>query len=194
MTDNQTKEVILAAATHLFAQKGLHQTSMNDIVAASGVSKGGVYWHFQSKDDIITTILEAFFTQEEGELAALLMQDTPAQERLLAFLRQMTETMMAMEETVALGLECYALAAHQENVRLFIQTYFQRYHTLLQELLQQGVARGEFSSLDVPTTALGFSALVEGMILLRTLSATSFDLTTQTIAAAQIYLRGLSSN
>ncbi len=193
MTDRQTKETILAAATTLFAQKGFHQTSMNDIVAMSGVSKGGVYWYFKSKDEIVTAILEAFFDREEGELAALLDQDSPAQERILSFLYQMTGAMLAMKEALTLGLECYAMAARQENIRTFIQTYFQRYQALVQTLLQQGITRKEFPAVDVATTALGLSALAEGMILLWTLSDTRFDLTEQTVAAAQTYLRGLSS-
>lgn len=194
MTDNQTKEAILAAATQLFAQKGFHQTSMNDIVITSGISKGGVYWHFKSKDDIIATILETFFAREEAELVALLTEDRPTPERILTFLRQMTGVMAEMEETVALGLECYVLAVRQTTVRVFIQGYFHRYQTLVQTLLQQGVTRGEFMVMDGAAAALALSALVEGMILLWTLRDTPFDLTEQLVAAAQTYLRGLSSD
>lgn len=194
MTDNQTKETILAAATQLFAQKGFHQTSMNDIVIMSGISKGGVYWHFKSKEDIIATILEAFFAREEAELVALLTQNSPTQERILTFLRQMAGVMAEMEETVALGLECYVLAMRQTAVRAFVQGYFHRYQTLVKTLLQQGMARGEFMALDSAAAALALSALVEGMILLWTLRDTPFDLTEQLVAAAQTYLRGLSSD
>ena len=58
---DDTRQQILSAALALFAENGFSNVSINDIVRASGLSKGGVYWHFASKDEIITAIFEQFF-------------------------------------------------------------------------------------------------------------------------------------
>jgi AcrR family transcriptional regulator len=53
MNEQDARDQILNAALSLFARQGFAHTSMNDIVRESGVSKGGVNWHFQSKDALI---------------------------------------------------------------------------------------------------------------------------------------------
>ncbi len=48
----QTKEHIVANALHLFSIKGYYNTSVNDILLATNLTKGGLYGHFKSKEDI----------------------------------------------------------------------------------------------------------------------------------------------
>jgi AcrR family transcriptional regulator len=48
-----SRQEILRAAARLFQQQGYDATSMNDVAAALKLSKGGLYHHFQGKDDIL---------------------------------------------------------------------------------------------------------------------------------------------
>ena len=48
----QTVEKILDAAAALFAEKGYQSTTLQDIIDATGLSKGAVYHHFRSKEEI----------------------------------------------------------------------------------------------------------------------------------------------
>ena len=48
----QTVEKILDAAAALFAEKGYQSTTLQDIIDATGLSKGAVYYHFRSKEEI----------------------------------------------------------------------------------------------------------------------------------------------
>lgn len=66
------KEQVIAAATQLFSEKGFDKTSMNEICEAAQVSKGLVYHHFKSKDEILKEIFEQ--TTEQ------MMQMTPSDE------------------------------------------------------------------------------------------------------------------
>ncbi|MGG5314614.1 TetR/AcrR family transcriptional regulator [Enterococcus sp. AZ072] len=52
---------ILSHAANLFLEKGFSNTSMNDIATAAGISKGAIYHHFKSKEEIV----EAVTTQQE---------------------------------------------------------------------------------------------------------------------------------
>ena len=49
---------IIDAAVKCFAQKGFHQTSMQDIVSESGFSPGAIYLYFKSKEEIIKTVAD----------------------------------------------------------------------------------------------------------------------------------------
>lgn len=61
-----TISAILRAARRLFAENGFAATSMDEIARASGVAKGAVYHHFESKEALFTRVLEAV----QAELAA----------------------------------------------------------------------------------------------------------------------------
>jgi AcrR family transcriptional regulator len=53
----EPRQEILRAAVRLFQQRGYDATSMNDVAAALKLSKGGLYHHFQSKDEILFHIM-----------------------------------------------------------------------------------------------------------------------------------------
>ncbi len=48
----QTRQNIIKKALQLFSVKGYYNTSINDILEATGLTKGGLYGHFKSKEDI----------------------------------------------------------------------------------------------------------------------------------------------
>jgi hypothetical protein len=59
----QTKERIIKSAIKLFADKGFHETKVEDIALESGVAKGTVYLYFKSKEEIMDTCLEFIFSE-----------------------------------------------------------------------------------------------------------------------------------
>jgi AcrR family transcriptional regulator len=52
------RQEILRTAARLFQQQGYDGTSMNDVAAALKLSKGGLYHHFQSKDEILFNLMD----------------------------------------------------------------------------------------------------------------------------------------
>ena len=52
-----SRQDILRTAARLFQQRGYDATSMNDVAAALKLSKGGLYHHFQSKDEILFNLM-----------------------------------------------------------------------------------------------------------------------------------------
>lgn len=64
----QTIEDILLAARHLFSERGLHGTSVRDIEKASGVSKGLILYHFESKENLYAAVQEQLVQTYAAEL------------------------------------------------------------------------------------------------------------------------------
>ena len=54
----RTREMICAAARQLFAENGYDSTTMQDIVGASGMSKGAIYHHFSSKQEVLGSVIQ----------------------------------------------------------------------------------------------------------------------------------------
>ncbi len=84
----ERRRLIEDAATQLFAERGYVATTIDDIVAAAGVTKPILYRHFESKQDLVMTLLQ----RHRDELAAapldalLESADRPFAERLDAML------------------------------------------------------------------------------------------------------------
>ncbi len=73
----ETRRGILSAAERLFEAKGLAATSLEEIAAEAGVTRGAVYWHFTNKADLVIALLaDAPLFHED--MLALLAEDDPA--------------------------------------------------------------------------------------------------------------------
>lgn len=56
----KTREQLLDAAEVVFHTKGVSKTSLNDIAAEAGLTRGAVYWHFKNKHDVFEAMMERF--------------------------------------------------------------------------------------------------------------------------------------
>lgn len=191
MTEHETKAQILAAATAVFAQKGFAKASMNDIVRASGLSKGGVYWHFKSKDDIVTAIFDQFFLGQLAMLDEVLAGEGTAVSKL----HQLATLTGAGVETVASQfpspLEFYALAAREEALKDNLRAHLYSYQEKINALIAQGVQAGEFRSELGDDVANTIMALFEGLMLIWAVSPETVDLSQEVETAVSLLLNGL---
>jgi AcrR family transcriptional regulator len=69
--DSDNREVILAAAERLMSRKGVGDSSLADIASDAGVSRGTLYYHFRSKEDLILAIAEGHMKALTARFAAL---------------------------------------------------------------------------------------------------------------------------
>ena len=53
----ETRNALLDAAERVFSERGVSRTSLSDVAAAAGVTRGAVYWHFQDKVDLLDAML-----------------------------------------------------------------------------------------------------------------------------------------
>jgi AcrR family transcriptional regulator len=90
-----SRQEILRTAARLFQQRGYDATSMNDVAGALKLSKGGLYHHFQSKDEILFEIMNhAMDITEERVLNPVRTIPDPC-ERLRALIRLHIEVVLS---------------------------------------------------------------------------------------------------
>lgn len=75
---DETKQTILRAAEQLFCQRGYEAASMQEIVQLSGISKGGIYHHFTSKEEIMTHLCQQQAQQAAAATQAQVSDTTDA--------------------------------------------------------------------------------------------------------------------
>ncbi len=86
----QTIENIISVSTKLFAQNGYEKTSMQDIVDALGMSKGAIFHHFKSKEDIFDAVTAKLSEYANQALLNYLeeMKELTAKEKLTGLLER----------------------------------------------------------------------------------------------------------
>ena len=90
-----SRQEILRTAARLFQQRGYDATSMNDVAAALKLSKGGLYHHFQSKDEILFEIMNHAMEMTQERVIAPVRGIADPVERLRALIRLHIEVVLS---------------------------------------------------------------------------------------------------
>jgi AcrR family transcriptional regulator len=103
-----TRDRILGEAKRLFRERGYAATSLEQIAEAADVTKGAIYGHFSSKEDLLLSSIESSPTP--AAITALNDQSEPAGERLASFAREMAAD-EGFRDPAGLAVELEFLAA-----------------------------------------------------------------------------------
>ena len=90
-----SRQEILRTAARLFQQRGYDATSMNDVAAALKLSKGGLYHHFQSKDEILFEIMNHAMEITQERVINPVRGIADAQQRLRELIRLHIEVVLS---------------------------------------------------------------------------------------------------
>jgi AcrR family transcriptional regulator len=90
-----SRQEILRTAARLFQQRGYDATSMNDVAAALRLSKGGLYHHFQSKDEILFEIMDHAMEITQERVLNPVRGISDPEERLRALIRLHIEVVLS---------------------------------------------------------------------------------------------------
>lgn len=154
------RQEILRTSARLFQQQGYDGTSMNDVAAALKLSKGGLYHHFQSKDEILFELMNHAMDITEHRVIAPVKAIPQPEERLRMLIRRHIAVVLSerdREITVMLH-ENHPLPP---SLRKRINARKKDYVHFVENLIAE-VQRGRGSTANITPRAAAFALL--GMI------------------------------
>ena len=170
-----TREVVIEAATRLIHLQGYQNTTLDDVLTASGVGKGNFYHYFKSKEDlgfaILDRVIEAFISR--GIEPCFVDQDAPRVGQIRCFLGRVREAVEARNCVggCLFGNLAAELADVHEGFRTRLATLFARWNARLTQALDEARARGEVTEECRPQAVEHFLvASIEGAMLLTKLT------------------------
>lgn len=187
----ERKNQILEAATRVFTQRGFDEARMDDIVEEAGLSKGTLYWYFESKEALITTIVDRIFDWETAHMREIIASEVPAPRKLEAIVDSTIEDLERMRPLMPILFEFWSLSLRKETVKQTIKRYYQRFLDLIEPVIQQGIEAGDFRPLDVTRVAITIVAVFEGTMLMWAYFPELVDFEEQFTTTVDILLQGL---
>jgi len=152
---------ILDAAQRCFGVKGYHAATMDDLVRASGLSKGSLYWHFRSKEEVFLGLFDRY----TREIFDAWSQVGAAGQGVLGGIRAGAELLLRRLSGESELLGSWAEFLSHPAARERYAEVLRASREQLAVLLGEGVARGEVRDLPVDGMAAALVSAMEGMLL-----------------------------
>lgn len=165
----QTREMILARASQLFNRQGYFGSSLSALMQETGLEKGGIYNHFNSKEQLALEAFDYVFEQLQQRISRALAGKYNAVERLLAIVTYFQEILE--DPVLAGGCPILNTAIEADDALPVLRDRARGAMDILQGTIQRiinkGIERHEIRpGVDGDACATVFIATLEGAIML----------------------------
>lgn len=143
-----TKKLIRERAAYLFAQKGFKNVTMKDICAATGLSRGGLYRHYDSTRQIFLEIIEALMGAQDNELTEKMNAGLPASQILNEILERYRKEMLDNAASLSVAIYEFFSENYSNGQDNLLLKQYQYSVDMWNEFLSYGIKRGEFKTVD----------------------------------------------
>lgn len=161
---------IAAAAGELFRNRGIEQTSMDEIARLSGYSKATLYVYFQNKRDIAGELAMQSMELLREHLETALSPAGTTRQKYDALCRELTAYQSQYPDYFQMALGTVGFADGASGglpVEHRIFEVGEQINERIGGMLREGMERGELSpGLDIPQTVFSFWAALSGVILM----------------------------
>ena len=187
---SEKRDLILKAATKVFAQNGFFQSQVADVARVAGVAAGTVYLYFKGKDDLLVSIFEKSMKDVLAEGREAIQQLTDPAERLRKIAQlHLDRVGRDKDHAVVFQVELRQSVKFMER---FSESFLQDYFKLIREAIAEGQQTGAFRKDISATTAtkIFFGALDE-MATNWVLSRRKYDLSAEADAVVDLFINGV---
>lgn len=157
-----TRRKIVNAAWKLFYEQGYDDTTVEEIISASGTSKGSFYHYFSGKDALLSS-LSSLFDDKYDELMETMDPSMNSFDKLMYLNR---ELFSVIETTVSVELmsRMYATQLTTSGAKHLLDQG-RTYYKLLRKIVQEGQERGEITTDDTPAEIGRIYAMCERALI-----------------------------
>ncbi|HAF07960.1 MAG: Transcriptional regulator [candidate division TA06 bacterium 32_111] len=154
------KEEILEKANLIFAKYGYEKTTMDDIAKAVGKKKGALYYYFKTKEEVFTDVIEREIIYLKNKLFLSTSHKKNTRDKLYSYVLTRYKLINSVASFYRTFKEDYLKQFE------FIQKIRKRFdieeEKFIEELLEEGVKKGELKNIDVSLTAESFVIAMKG--------------------------------
>jgi len=159
-----TRERVLDAARVVFASRGFHGASVEEIAAEAGYSTGALYSNFEGKEDLFLALMEREVDRHTEEIAAAVRDRSSVTERALGGSAQWMTVIEREPELLLLFMEFWAYGARDAQVRERVAGSFARAREVLTRLIADATRDFDLElTMPAQELAVAIDALADGV-------------------------------
>ncbi len=161
------RQEILRAALKCFARRGYHETTMDHIVKAAGLSKGALYQYFRTKEDLFLALCRIQQADLRTRLEQAFAKGGTVRERLARGARVFLSSLRGeYRDLPRIGLEFWSEARRRPELRKESRQTYLAWRGFLAPILAEGVHNGQVrAELDPDAAAAVILAFADGLTL-----------------------------
>lgn len=166
----QTRDYLLQAAAEVFAERGFHAATLDEVAAVAGFTKGAVYSNFKNKEDLFLALLEDAYAREMTALKeTIALSDIPPEARIGDFVALIRGELDRVPDMGALSLEFHLYALRNPAARARMNELEQQDIDSIAEIIAaERQERGIQDDEPAERTARIIFALFRGLSMMRT--------------------------
>jgi len=163
----RTKQFIIEQSAPIFNSKGIAGTTIDDILAATKMAKGGIYGNFENKEAISIASVDFLFGKMSAKAYSVISKEKTAVKKLFAFIDLRENPLVPFIEG---GCPILNFGVDSDNtnptVKKKVKAMIEGSMTLFIDILKQGIANGELSDeLNSEEYCLKVLVMLEGATL-----------------------------
>ncbi|MFD2368670.1 TetR/AcrR family transcriptional regulator [Brevibacillus sp. GCM10020057] len=179
---NQSFQLLLTVTEQLIVEKGCHQTTLQDIIKRSGLSKGAIYHYVKSKDELLGLLLRKRFDQIAAEFYQSVNQ---GEQNLQSPLAAISNALRHIHDPrdVTNHIFIYLLSKKDDPaIGEMLREIYERSVRNSKEWIELGISSGVIpDSLDAEKTAILFTVLTFGIRVQSIVSPQTYSFTAEDV-------------
>jgi TetR/AcrR family transcriptional regulator len=146
----ESRGAILKAAAKEFAEHGIAGARTDAIAREAGVNKALLYYYFKDKETLYGAVLDNAFSGMKASVFEVLDSELPAREKIMAYVGAYFD-FIASNPIYPKLMQREMMRAREgesKHINRLVKTYFQPIYGRVGQLLEKGIADGEFRKVD----------------------------------------------
>ncbi|AFK87538.1 MULTISPECIES: TetR/AcrR family transcriptional regulator [Thermoanaerobacterium] len=159
---NKTKEKIFNAAIDIISQKGFYKATMDEIADKAGVAKGTLYYHFNSKDDILIFLIDEGLSLLKNQILEKISHMKNSVEKLREIIVVQSNFLFKYKDFVLILLsQLWGKEDIQNSFREKIYDYLK----IIEDIIDEGIEEKLIERCDKKLLSSAFFGMISSLII-----------------------------
>lgn len=159
----QKKSLIIDKARQVFKEKGYREVTMQDIVEACDISRGGLYLYFQNTGEIFEEVLKLEQEDTDDVFSDSVPEEAAPSDILAFFLKEQKKELLSKKPSLNKAVYEYFFASEIPAKDNLLKKQFDEAVFVIEKLIEAGIERGEFYCEDARGAARNIMYVLEGL-------------------------------
>jgi len=160
--NSDKKKHILSSAIKVLTQKGYYNSTIDDIVKESSVSKGAIYHYYESKKEVYLDVID-MWEQEYQEMISPALNEESSTESLKLLFSIFSQQLEKDPSLFHCLSSFWSISRLDDDFKESVQKVYNRFQKFVEIIIQKGIDNGEFHRIDSKIAALSLIINIEGI-------------------------------